>query len=46
MRKAKRYKKIRVKYQNEHFAWQEADFEGVYAQVILHETDHLDGVII
>ncbi len=45
-RKAKRYSKIRVKYQNEHFQWKEADFEGLYAQVIQHEMDHLEGVII
>ncbi len=45
-RKAKRYSKIRVKYQNERFKWKEADFEGLYAQIIQHEMDHLEGIII
>lgn len=45
-RKAKRYSKIRVKYQNERFKWKEAVFEGLYAQIIQHEMDHLEGIII
>ncbi len=45
-RKTKRYQKIRVKYQNDRFKWKEADFEGLYAQIIQHEMDHLEGIII
>ena len=41
-----RYSKIRVKYQNDHFQWKEAEFEGLYAQIIQHEMDHLEGIII
>ena len=45
-RKTTRYQKICVKYQNEHFQWKEAEFEGLYAQIIQHEMDHLEGIII
>ena len=46
VRKTKRYKKIRVQYQNEAFQKQTQEYEGYIAQIIQHECDHLEGVII
>ena len=45
-RKTKRYKKIRVQYLNEAFQKQTQEYEGYIAQIIQHECDHLEGVII
>ena len=41
-----RYKTIRVKYQDERFAWKTANYAGFTAQIIQHEVDHCDGVLI
>ena len=41
-----RYKTIRVKYQDERFAWRTASYTGFTAQIIQHEVDHCDGVLI
>ncbi len=45
-RKVKRYKKIKVKYQDTEFKEHTQDFEGFTAQIIQHEVDHLEGIII
>ena len=46
VRKTKRYKKIRVQYQDENFEKHTQEYEGYVAQIIQHECDHLEGVII
>lgn len=46
VRKARRYKSIKVKYQNECFQTRIKTFSGFTAQIIQHEIDHCDGVII
>lgn len=45
-RKTKRYKKIKVQYQTEDFKVRVKTFEGWTAQIIQHEIDHCDGVLI
>ena len=45
-RKTRRYKSIKVKYQNESFQWRMKSYEGWSAQIIQHEIDHLDGILI
>ena len=45
-RKAKRYKKIKVQYQNEQFQTRIKSFEGFTAQIIQHEVDHCNGILI
>ena len=45
-RKCKRYRKIKVKWQNEKFETRIKTFEGFTAQIIQHEVDHLNGVLI
>ena len=46
VRKTKRFRKIKVQYQDESFQKHTQDYEGEIAQIIQHECDHLDGVII
>ena len=46
MRAAKRYKSIKVKYQNENFDVRIKTFTGFTAQIIQHEIDHCMGRII
>ena len=46
VRKTKRYKKIRVRYMDEGFQSHTQEYEGQIAQIIQHECDHLEGVII
>ena len=46
VRKTKRYKKISVRYLDENFSMHQQEYEGYIAQIIQHECDHLDGVII
>jgi peptide deformylase len=41
-----RYKEITVSYQNERFANVTKKFVGFTAQIIQHETDHCNGIII
>ena len=41
-----RYKTIRVKYQDERFTWRTARYTGFTAQIIQHEIDHCNGVLI
>lgn len=45
-RKATRYKEITVKYLDENFVWQTNVYKGFIAQIIQHELDHLEGIII
>ena len=45
-RKAKRWKSIKVQYQNERFQTRFKAFTGWTAQIIQHEIDHCEGVLI
>ena len=45
-RKTKRYQKIKVRYQTEDFQVRLKTFEGWTAQIIQHEIDHCNGVLI
>ena len=46
VRKAKRWKSIKVQYQNKKFQTRFKTFTGWTAQIIQHEIDHCDGIII
>ena len=46
VRKAKRWRKITVAYQDQAFRPRTGSFEGFTAQIIQHEIDHCDGVLI
>ncbi len=46
VRKTKRYNKIRVQYKDEGFRPHTQEYEGQIAQIIQHECDHLEGIII
>ena len=45
-RKCKRYKKIKVQYQNLQLQTRLKTFSGWTAQIIQHEVDHCNGVLI
>ena len=45
-RKCKRYQKIKVRYQNEQLQVRLKTFTGWTAQIIQHEVDHCNGVLI
>ena len=45
-RKAKRYCSIKVQYQNEKFETRLKTYTGFTAQIIQHEIDHCNGVLI
>lgn len=45
-RKTKRWRTIKVQYQNEKMQIHMKTFTGWTAQIIQHEVDHLDGIII
>ncbi len=45
-RPAKRYQKIKVQYQNGQLQTRIKNFEGWTAQIIQHEIDHCNGVLI
>ena len=45
-RKTKRWKSIKVRYQNEQFQTRLKTFTGWTAQIIQHEIDHCNGIII
>lgn len=45
-RKCKRYKSIKVRWQNAEFQTRIKTFTGWTAQIIQHEIDHLGGVLI
>ena len=46
VRKAKRWKSIKVQYQNEKFQTRFKTFIGWTAQIIQHEIDHCEGVLV
>ena len=46
VRPARRWKSIKVKYQNERFQERFKTFTGWTAQIIQHEVDHCDGIVI
>ena len=46
VRKTKRYQKIKVQYQTEKFDTRVKTFTGWPAQIIQHEVDHCNGVLI
>jgi len=45
-RKTKRYRKIKVEYQTASFETRLKTFSGWTAQIIQHEIDHCDGILI
>ena len=46
LRKAKRYRSIKAQYQNEQFQTRLKTFKGWTAQIIQHEIDHCNGILI
>lgn len=46
IRKTKRWQSIKVQYQNERLQLRRKTFTGWTAQIIQHEIDHCDGVLI
>ena len=46
VRKTTRYQKITVRYQDEQMKSHTQDFTGWTAQIIQHECDHLEGILI
>lgn len=45
-RKTKRYRTIKVRYQDGQFKTHTEEFSGWTAQIIQHEIDHCDGILI
>ena len=45
-RKTIRYEKIRVRWQDTSFKTHESDYSGFTAQIIQHEIDHCNGILI
>ena len=45
-RKTKRFRKIKVRYQTEQFQTRMKTYEGFTAQIIQHEIDHCNGILI
>ena len=45
-RKTTRYKTLKVKYQDDKFQWKTKSFSSFTAQIIQHEIDHCNGVLI
>ena len=46
VRKTKRWHSVKVQYQNEQFQTRYKTFTGWTAQIIQHEIDHCEGIII
>ena len=46
VRRTKRWQRITVKYQDQLFRPRTGTFEGFTAQIIQHEIDHCDGILI
>ena len=46
VRAAKRYRSIKVEYENEAFQKRIKTYKGWTAQILQHEMDHLEGIII
>lgn len=45
-RHTKRYSRVKVRYQDERFVRRVKDFTGWTAQIIQHEVDHCNGILI
>lgn len=45
-RSTNRYQRIKVRFQNEQWQTQELDLTGFPAEIVQHEIDHCDGVLI
>ena len=45
-RKCRRFRKIKVRWQTENFQTRVKNFEGWTAQIIQHEIDHCNGILI
>ena len=46
LRKAKRYQKITLRFQDMYMQWHTMTYNGFTAVVIQHECDHLQGILI
>lgn len=46
VRKTKRYRSIKVQFQNTEFQTRIKTFSGITAQIIQHEIDHCNGILI
>ncbi|MBQ8216826.1 MAG: peptide deformylase, partial [Oscillospiraceae bacterium] len=46
VRKTSRYRKIKVQYQNKDFQLRLKTFTGFTSQIIQHELDHCNGILI
>ena len=46
VREAKRYKSIKVEFENEQFQTRIKTYKGWTAQIVQHEMDHLEGITI
>ena len=46
IRETRRFETIKVRYENEQFLQRIKTFSGYTAQIIQHEIDHLDGILI
>ena len=46
LRKTKRYRKITVKFQDQEFRNHTGTYDGFTAQIIQHEIDHCEGILI
>lgn len=46
VRNAKRYRKIQVRYQDDRFRTRYKTYEGWTAQIVQHEIDHCNGILI
>jgi peptide deformylase len=40
-----RYRRVRIKYQDEDGNWQKKKFKDFNAVTVQHELDHLDGIL-
>lgn len=45
-RSTKRFDLVSVRYQDESFSWHTEEFRGYTAQIIQHEIDHCNGIVI
>jgi peptide deformylase len=45
-RPTKRFRRITVKYQSLDMQWHTGNFDGWTAQIIQHEVDHCNGILI
>ncbi|MBQ2697320.1 MAG: peptide deformylase [Clostridia bacterium] len=46
LRKTRRWRSVKVQYQNDRFETRIKTFHGYSAQIIQHEVDHCEGIII